>query len=79
MCIRDRQNTLLPQVDLCLMSLCSGGIIANSSFSWWGAWLQGDRGKIIAPDPEKWYGSAMTHLDTSMMVPARWQIHYWSK
>ena len=73
------QNTLLPQVDLCLMSLCSGAIIANSSFSWWGAWLQGDRGKIIAPDPEKWYGSAMTHLDTSMMVPARWQIHYWSK
>ena len=61
------------------MSLCSGGIIANSSFSWWGAWLQNGRGKIIAPDPEKWYGSAMTHLDTSMMVPARWQIHYWSK
>ena len=73
------QNTLLPQVDLCLMSLCSGGIIANSSFSWWGAWLQNGRGKIIAPDPAKWYGSAMTHLDTSMMVPARWQIHYWSK
>ena len=73
------QNTLLPQVDLCLMSLCSGAIIANSSFSWWGAWLQGDRGKVIAPDPEKWYGSAMSHLDTSMMVPARWQIHYWSK
>ena len=73
------QTTLLPQVDLCLMSLCSGAIIANSSFSWWGAWLQGDRGKIIAPDPEKWYGSAMKHLDTSMMVPARWQIHYWSK
>ena len=73
------QNTLLPQVDLCLMSLCSGGIIANSSFSWWGAWLQNGKGNIIAPDPEKWYGSAMTHLDTSMMVPARWQIHYWSK
>ena len=73
------QNTLLPQVDLCLMSLCSGGIIANSSFSWWGAWLQNGRGNIIAPDPERWYGSAMTHLDTSMMVPARWQIHYWSK
>ena len=73
------QNTLLPQVDLCLMSLCSGGIIANSSFSWWGAWLQNGKGNIIAPNPDKWYGSAMTHLDTSMMVPARWQIQDWSK
>jgi len=66
------QNTLLPQIDLCLMSLCSGGIIANSSFSWWGACLQNNRGKVIAPDPKKWFGSAMTHLDTSDIVPKRW-------
>jgi hypothetical protein len=66
------QNTLLPQIDLCLMSLCSGGIIANSSFSWWGAWLQNNRGKVIAPDPKKWFGSAMTNLDTSDIVPKRW-------
>jgi hypothetical protein len=66
------QNTLLPQIDLCLMSLCSGGIIANSSFSWWGAWLQNNRGKVIAPDPNIWFGSAMTHLDTSDIVPKRW-------
>ena len=55
------QNTLLPQVDLCLMSLCSGAIIANSSFSWWGAWLQNNRGKVIAPNPKKWFGTSMTH------------------
>ena len=73
------QNTLLPQVDLCLMSLCSGAIIANSSFSWWGAWLQNDRGKVVAPDPKKWFGTAMTHLDTSDIVPDRWIIQNWSK
>ena len=73
------QNTLLPQVDLCLMSLCSGAIIANSSFSWWGAWLQNERGKVVAPDPKKWFGTAMTHLDTSDIVPDRWTIQNWSK
>ena len=73
------QNTLLPQVDLCLMSLCSGAIIANSSFSWWGAWLQNDRGKVIAPDPKKWFGTAMSDLDTSDIVPDRWIIQEWSK
>lgn len=39
-------------VDMCLMSMCSDFIIANSSFSWWAAWL-GNRGKVIAP--KKWF------------------------
>lgn len=69
------QNTLLPQVDLCLMSLCSGGIIANSSsFSWWGAWLQNGRGKIIAPNSKTWFGPGLGHLDTSDIIPETWNI-----
>ena len=64
----------IPYVDLCLMSLCGGGIIANSSLSWWGAWLQNDTGKIIAPDP--WYGSKNAHLDTSDLIPERWNKLY---
>ncbi len=40
-------------IDLCLMSFCNGHIIANSSFSWWGAWLANSE-KVIAPS--KWFG-----------------------
>lgn len=39
-------------VDLCLMTLCDYHIIANSSFSWWGAWLSNTK-KVIAP--QKWF------------------------
>jgi hypothetical protein len=41
-------------VDMCLMSLCDYHIIANSSFSWWGAWLSESK-KTIAP--AQWFGS----------------------
>ena len=71
------QYTLLPHVDLCLMSLCSGAIIVNSSFSWWGAWLQNNRGKVIASKP--WFGPSASHLDTSDVVPDHWEIIDWSK
>ena len=60
----------VPYVDLCLMTLCGGGIIANSSLSWWGAWLQNDAGKIVAPDP--WFGPAYAHYDMKDMIPKRW-------
>jgi len=60
----------IPYVDLCLMSLCGGGIIANSSLSWWGAWLQNDTGKIVVPDP--WFGPAYAHYNMKDMIPERW-------
>lgn len=42
------------QYDLCAMTMCNSHIIANSSFSWWGAWLSKNSKKIIAPS--KWFG-----------------------
>tara|TARA_B100001989_G_scaffold84813_1_gene58857 strand:+ start:329 stop:1120 length:792 start_codon:yes stop_codon:yes gene_type:complete len=54
--------------DLCLMSMCDDFIIANSTFSWWGAWL-GNRGKVIAP--KKWFGENLNH-DTKDLYCEEW-------
>jgi len=40
---------------MCLMTMCDYHIIANSSFSWWGAWLSESK-KVIAPS--QWFGAA---------------------
>ena len=58
-------------IDLCLMTLCSDHIIANSSFSWWGAWLA-DNTKVIAPSG--WFfGSNNEHLNVEDVIPKRWE------
>ena len=59
-------------VDLCLMTLCEEHIIANSSFSWWGAWLSEGK-KVIAP--KNWFiGSNNEHLDTKDLIPKEWML-----
>ena len=59
--------------DLCLMSLCSDFIIANSSFSWWGAWLSKGVDKVVIA-PEKWFGPENAHHDTSDLLPDEWVV-----
>ena len=53
--------------DLFLMSFCSSNIIANSSFSWWGAWLNQNPNKIVIA-PKKWLVN-----DSSVdVIPKNW-------
>jgi hypothetical protein len=60
-----------PYMDLYLMSQCDDFIIANSTFSWWGAWLA-NKGKVIAP--KKWFGPNNAHLNTKDLYPEHWEI-----
>ena len=57
--------------DLYMMTQCSDFIIANSTFSWWGAWL-GNTGRVIAP--YKWFGPNNSHLNTQDLYPEHWEI-----
>jgi len=53
--------------DMYLMSCCRHHIIANSSFSWWAAWLNPNKSKIVLT-PNKWFN----HTDAVGIVPESW-------
>lgn len=56
--------------DLWLMSLCDHNIIANSSFSWWGAWLNNNPNKIVIA-PKLWFGQHV-NINSGDIVPDEW-------
>lgn len=53
--------------DMCLMSCCAHNIIANSSFSWWGAWLNRNPDKTVIA-PLRWVGG----MDMPDICPEAW-------
>lgn len=57
--------------DLRLMSMCKHNIIANSSFSWWGAWLNNNANKIVIA-PKQWFANKEMQAQTKDLIPETW-------
>ncbi len=67
----DHNKNMEEYNDMRLMSLCKHNIIANSSFSWWGAWLNENTGKQVVA-PRQWFKDE--NFDSSTVVPRGWKL-----
>lgn len=57
--------------ELLLISKCKHAIIANSTFSWWGAWLNTNAQKIVI-GPKRWFDGAKKNVLTHDVLPKTW-------
>jgi hypothetical protein len=64
----DHNKSKNSYIDMQLMSMCKHNIIANSSFSWWGAWLNSYNRKIVIA-PKKWF---YKEISTEDLIPKSW-------
>ena len=62
-----------PYTDLYMMSKCDDFIIANSTFSWWGAWLSHNKEKVVIY-PDRWFGPNNIDKSTADLFPPEWRM-----
>tara|TARA_B100000686_G_C16795170_1_gene981725 strand:+ start:1000 stop:1989 length:990 start_codon:yes stop_codon:yes gene_type:complete len=61
-------------IDFKMMQLSDHNIISNSTFSWWSAWLNGNKKKrIISPKKENWFGKDLAHYNMDDLIPTEWE------
>lgn len=65
-------DTIADWKQLLLMSCCNSHIIANSSYSWWGAYFCPDKNKQVCY-PSKWFGHAIGNVITDDLFPSNWK------
>ena len=55
-----------------MMTKCKDFIIANSTYSWWGAWISDSIDKKVVA-PKKWFGEELKNNDTKDLYPESWE------